>query len=120
MGGTGAELPGFLGLKSLESLRAALDMGRQQLILPGGGEPEITWPPGTIIVPLDRAPSGHNVMTIDAYERVVQDARGGVPDRSLQLRSRAGDSETEDDPDGLRAVTAPQAEADMRAHFGPQ
>ena len=93
--GSGADLPGLLGLRSLESMRAILDMGRQELILPGRGDAEIVWPSGTLRLPLSRAPSGHSVLIIDDFERAMQSAAGGLPERTLQLHSRTGDSETD-------------------------
>ena len=82
--GTGAELPGLLGLRSLETDRAILDTGNKILHYPGPGEIEIKLPPGSISIPLEKAPSGHLVMPIDEYERAV-DAKGGTPETSLQL-----------------------------------
>ena len=76
-------------------MRDILDMGRQELILPGRGDAEITWPSGTLRLPLSRAPSGHSVLIIDDFERAMQSAAGGLPERTLQLHSRTGESETE-------------------------
>ena len=44
-------------------------------------------PPGSMRIPLKKAPSGHLVMVIDDYEKVVE-RRGGLPHASLQLLSR--------------------------------
>ena len=57
--GAGSELPGLLGLKSLETSRAVLDTGRRMLIFPGPGPIEYQLPPGSIEIPLEKAPSGH-------------------------------------------------------------
>ena len=82
--GTGADLPGLLGLRSLETDRAILDTGKRQLIYPGPGE--VTWnpPPGSVTIPLEKAPSGHLVMPIDEYERCPKH-KGGTPETSLNL-----------------------------------
>ena len=85
--GTGRNLPGLLGLRTLQHERAILDMGRQELIFPGQGEVKFELPPGSMRIPLKKAPSGHLVMVIDDYEKVAE-RRGGLPHASLQLLSR--------------------------------
>ena len=85
--GTGSNLPGLLGLRTLQHERAILDMGRQELIFPGQGEVKFELPPGSMRIPLKKAPSGHLVMVIDDYEKVAE-RRGGLPHASLQLLSR--------------------------------
>ena len=82
----GEELPGLLGLRTLESERAILDTGNRRLYLPGPGEVQIVLPPGSLEVPLEKAPSGHLVMVIDEYERLVSQ-KGGVEDVSLTLHA---------------------------------
>ena len=75
VGGPGADLPALLGLKSMTSRNAVLQMqqGRECLTFPGVGGYEIQWSPGTIHIPLDRAPSGHLVFRTDAFDRVLAD-----------------------------------------------
>ena len=90
--GTGRDLPGLLGLRSLEQQRAILDTGGKTLIFPGPGDVEITLPPGSIRVPLEKAPSGHLVMVIDEYQKLVSQT-GGVPSRITHLLS--GDNSRE-------------------------
>ena len=85
--GAGADLPGLLGLKSLEGLRAVMDMGNHQLILPGGGDAQIVWPAGTIKIPLQKAPSGHLVMVVDEFERALKTRDSAVPPRTVALHS---------------------------------
>jgi len=63
--GKGSDLPGLLGLQSLEASRAVLDVGGRKLHLLGPGELQMTLPPGTRSIPLTKAPSGHLVMIID-------------------------------------------------------
>lgn len=116
---SGAGLPGLLGLRSLESMRAVLDMGHQELILPGRGDTEIVWPSGTVRLPLHRAPSGHLVLVIDDFERALQRDPAGLPDRALQLHSRTGDSETETG-EPATAHADPAAEAGLRESLGSQ
>ena len=84
--GTGSELPGLLGLRSLESARAILDMGAQRLIFPGQGPLTMELPPGTVEVPLQKAPSGHLVMVIDDYDKLIKQS-GGLEETGLQLHT---------------------------------
>ena len=120
MRGAGAQLPGLLGLRSLESLGAVLDTGRQELVLPGGGERSESWPSGTTRIPLRKAPSGHLVMIIDEFERAVADrGTSALPERSLQLHSQTGDSETEPEGSGTGASSS-LAPAPAEANFGTQ
>ena len=97
--GTGAELPGLLGLRSLEQKRAILDCGRQMLIFPGQGDVQIVLPPGSLEVPLQKAPSGHLVMVIDDYEQVVKRA-GGLPSPQMQLHSAVGEPPSQSSSSG--------------------
>ena len=54
------------------------------LYYPGPGEVEIVLTPGSIAIPLEKAPSGHLVMPIDEYER-CSSVKGGTPETSLNL-----------------------------------
>jgi len=81
--GDGEHLPGLLGLSSLERNRAILDTGRRLLILPGEGDYEYVLPSGATILPLEKAPSGHLVLPIDAYHKVKK--QGGLPEKPLTL-----------------------------------
>ena len=84
VGGTGKDLPGLLGLKTIETLRGTLDTGKRRLLLPGlEGQVDS---PGTTEIPLEKAPSGHLVMVVDSYE-LVHPPRGGLADSSLTLHS---------------------------------
>ena len=87
--GTGADLPGLLGLRSLEHERALLDCGNRVLHLVGKGEVQIQLPPGSTSIPLQKAPSGHLVMVVDDFENAVR-KQGGLPEQALQLHSAPG------------------------------
>jgi hypothetical protein len=100
--GNGEDLPGLLGLRSLETDRAILDMGNKKLYFPGPGEVKIELPPGSIEVPLEKAPSGHLVMPIDDYEKIVK-RTGGTPETSLQLN--AIEVPVPETPDDLQCTT---------------
>ena len=84
--GAGEDLPGLLGLRTLEHERAILDTGNRRLYFPGPGEVKIILPPGSLDVPLEKAPSGHLVMVIDDFEK-VKATTGGLDDVSLSLHS---------------------------------
>ena len=108
--GTGADLPGLLGLRSLETDRAILDTGNRKLYYPGPGEVKIILPPGSITIPLEKAPSGHLVMPIDEYDRTTKKT-GGTPETSLQLATTL---EVEV-PEAAVSETLP--EANQQHHF---
>jgi hypothetical protein len=95
--GDGAHLPGLLGLASLERQRAILDTGNRLLILPGSGEFDILshLPSGATVLPLEKAPSGHLVLPVDAYSMVKK--KGGLLEKPLTLLA---DSESPTDPPG--------------------
>jgi len=82
--GDGANLPGLLGLSSLERNGAIIDTRRRQLILPGEGEVQVQLPPGSTVLPMSKAPSGHLVLPTDAYDK-VRTGRGGLPPRRMVL-----------------------------------
>ena len=92
--GSGSNLPGLLGLRSLEEQRAVLDMGNRKLYLPGPGEIEVVLPPGSISIPLEKAPSGHLVMPVDAFEKLAK-KESGLPERTVQLHSAEADPEVQ-------------------------
>ena len=63
--------PALLGLKSLMSHRAVLDLASKRLILmPEGSEVEI--PQGAEILPLEQAETGHLLLPIDEYSRMLK------------------------------------------------
>ena len=57
------------------------------LIFPGPGDVEITLPPGSVRIPLEKAPSGHLVMVIDEYQNLSSQT-GGVQSKVTHLLSR--------------------------------
>ena len=86
--GEGSHLPGLLGLRSLEDNNAILDIGNRTLHLLPKGKAQMKLPPGAFSIPLQQAPSGHLVMTIDSNGQ-VQQARGGLSQRTLNLQTQA-------------------------------
>ena len=67
--GAGKELPALLGLKSLTAQNAILQMGegREMLSFPGPGGYTIEYSPGSVHIPLHRAPSGHLCFRADSF-----------------------------------------------------
>ena len=82
----GSLLPGLLGLQTLEKYKAMLDCGKQQLHFVGDGEVELKLPPGSISIPLHKAPSGHLTMIIDDY-KALSAQLGGVPETPMNFHA---------------------------------
>ena len=59
-----SDLPPLLGLKSLRSCNAVLDMQHQKLYIPGPGGLEIVQSPGTLVLDLELSPSGHLILPV--------------------------------------------------------
>lgn len=78
--GNGVNLPGFLGMDSLEGNRAIADAGNGRLIYPGPGEVKIILPPGSIEMPIVKSQSGRPCILVDEYAKVVAKPPGGVKD----------------------------------------
>ena len=87
VGGEGCDLPALLGLKSLLSKNAVLQMtpGAEYLTFPGPGGYHTEWSPGTIHIPLDRAPSGHLVIRSDRFGSSVASGHRDVLPSVLQV-----------------------------------
>ena len=62
-------------------------MDKAQLIFPGPGDVKYDLPPGSTIVPLEVAPSGHLVMVTDDYGRLPKET-GGIKDSKLVMIAR--------------------------------
>ena len=73
----GANLPAILGLKSMQDKDTVLILRRGQEILamPGPGGYKIEWSPGTKLLPITSAPSGHLVIPCDKYDKVPSGTR---------------------------------------------
>ena len=73
--GSGADLPSIMGKISATAKDSVvlLREGKEQLVFPGPGGYKITWSPGTKIMDLKSAPSGHLVFNCDKYADVTAD-----------------------------------------------
>lgn len=63
-----SELPGLLGLVSLERNSAVIDIGHQRLIYPGPGGFEIKLSPGSVMMALEKAESGHLLLPCSEWQ----------------------------------------------------
>ena len=90
-GGSGAELPGLLGLRTIEEKRGVIEtsLGQAYLTFPGPGGYTVNWAPGAVHLPLSKAPSGHLCVELDHYEHLVDDP-AVPPARQITLLSLAG------------------------------
>ena len=77
-----SSLPALLGLRSLMEHGALIDCRNKRLYLCGPGDCTITPPPGTEVVQMEQAPSGHLVIPISeyaAYERYINNMSAATP-----------------------------------------
>ena len=114
--GTGEDVPGLLGLKSIREKKGILETepGKEMLTFPGPGGYEITFAPGYQQFKLEQAPSGHLVIPISDFGKVKKPS--GVPppktafhaieDTGEQSFSTSSSSATEI---GARIGTSPNA-----------
>ena len=64
-------------------------------------------PPGSTVIHLESAPSGHLVMPVDEFAKIVQ-KRGGVPEAGLALHQIATSTATAATPEQERTATRDQ------------
>ena len=75
-------------MKTITEHEGVLECGRgkERLTFPGPGGYTITWAPGAMHMPLERAPSGHVVIPCDDFASVASES-SGLPSRVLQLHA---------------------------------
>ncbi len=68
--GVGSNLPAILGSVSMQEKDAVLILrkGKEMIAFPGPGGYKITWSPGTELLPMIAAPSGHLVIPCDDFK----------------------------------------------------
>ena len=73
--GSGADLPAILGAISMQEKDTVLILrkGKQMMVFPGPGGYKIEWSPGTKLLPMIPAPSGHMVVPCDAFTEATAD-----------------------------------------------
>ena len=71
--GSGADLPAILGSASMQDKDSVIVLrkGKEFLAFPGPGGYKIEWSPGTRLLPMTTAPSGHLVVPCDNFDRVA-------------------------------------------------
>ena len=74
--GCGSTLPAIMGLQSMQEKDAVLltRPGHEMMAFPGPGGYKIEWSPGTMLLPMTGAPSGHLVIPSDRYEELTSGA----------------------------------------------
>ena len=67
--GSGADLPAILGSDTMQAKDAVIIMrkGKEMMFFPGPGGYTISWSPGTKLLPMEAAPSGHMVIPCDKF-----------------------------------------------------
>ena len=115
--GTGEALPGLLGLKTLEEKRAILDMGTRELHMLGHGEVRFELPPGSLTIPLEKAPSGHLCMPVDSYDKVPAQT-GGLRTEDSALALTAVGEQRRGDAQGVRVLADTDGESRARPTVG--
>ena len=75
--GSGANLPAILGSRSMQDKDAVLLLrqGSEVMAFPGPGGYKIEWSPGTKLLPMKPAPSGHLVIPCDNFSTLPNPAR---------------------------------------------
>ena len=74
--GIGADLPAILGATSLRNKDSVLVMreGKEFIAFPGPGGYKIEWSPGTKLLPMIPAPSGHLVVPCDRFDELQKNS----------------------------------------------
>jgi len=68
-----SELPALLGLESLENNNALIDVANRRLVYVGKGGYELKLSPGSIVMQLEKVPSGHLLLPASEWkQRVAQ------------------------------------------------
>ena len=70
--GSGQDLPAILGSISMQEKDAVilLRKGKDMIVFPGAGGYKIEWSPGTEVLPMTPAPSGHLLIQCDHYSKI--------------------------------------------------
>ena len=71
--GSGKYLPAILGSDSMRGKEAVLILkkGKEMIVFPGKGGHKIQWSPGTKLLPMIDAPSGHLVIPCDHFDQLT-------------------------------------------------
>ncbi len=98
----GSQLPGLLGLNSLEGNRGLIDFTTSKLYFLGSGDYDLAsvLPPGTDCYQLNKAPSGHLILPCNHYSAFdKRQASGSLtmdqPSRALLVQPQTGERITD-------------------------
>jgi hypothetical protein len=71
--GSGENLPAILGTNSMKQMDSVLCLrdGKEFIAFPGPGGYSINWSPGTRLLPLKQAESGHLIVIVDHYDELT-------------------------------------------------
>ena len=118
--GSGRDLPPLLGLKSLTSHHAVLECspGKEMLTLTREGNYEINWGPGTVHIPLQRAPSGHLVFRTDAFGSIQPQPNVGLRETTIGLYSNLQVGPSDRNPAGLEHAIHPSFRREVHNELG--
>ena len=78
-----SELPGLYGLNGLSANSAVIDTGNDRLIYPGPAGIKYTLSPGTKVIHMERAQSGHLMVPICEWNKAKVDTHKGRTGKSL-------------------------------------
>ena len=70
--GCGSNLPAIMGCKSMQDKDAVIVLrkGKEMMVFPGPGGYKIEWSPGTKLLPMHSAPSGHMLIPCGKFQDV--------------------------------------------------
>ena len=69
-----SNVPSLLGLATMEKQKVILDLHGMKYIIPGKGKTIITLPPGSNVLPMEKAESGHLLLPIDCWIKAQESA----------------------------------------------
>ena len=99
-----SDLPGLLGLQSLRNARSIIDTESNKLYMLGPGDYDLmkALPPGTSVIQLEEAPSGHLMMPCDQYNQFdIEQKNGGlILDKQVSLPVRTASSSSSKQAEG--------------------
>jgi hypothetical protein len=70
-----SDIPALLGLRTLEGQRTLIDSYHHKLMMIGAGGYEIKLSPGSVVLPLEKSPSGHLLLPITEWGKLSNEQR---------------------------------------------
>ena len=111
----GSQLPGLLGLHSLEQCRAILDMHKGKLHFCGPGDYDLEQhlPPGTKTYDLAKAPSGHLLLPCNLYDKADQQGKASKVQLDKKLISLHAKEDPGTDAAGQQASASEPVQSNL-------